>query len=106
MGVTNRDASLLTQKRRGIALNAYYQDWKTNTVNSSRAPGVGVYNAPGATSAEVLAQINLGCVSCYAYTNEQVKQGNTSSGQQYDSNVAVYPPNISHGGAHSSTGTS
>jgi hypothetical protein len=106
MGVTNRDASWLTQKRRGIALNAYYQDWKSKTVNSANVTGSPVLNAPAGTSAEVVAQIGLGCTTCYAYNNLQVQQGNTSSGQRYDSNVAVYPDNVSRGGASGSTGTS
>jgi hypothetical protein len=50
MGVTNRDASLNTQKRRGAAVNSYFQDWTANTVNSTRANQA--LKAPAATSAE------------------------------------------------------
>jgi len=105
MGVTNRDASWLTQKRRGVALNGYYQSWKANTVNSSNSPGL-VFTPPGATGAETLTNAHLGECVCYTYNNALVQQGNTSSGQRYDSNQAVYPPNFSSGGASGLTGTS
>jgi hypothetical protein len=99
MAPTNRDASRLTEQRRNIALNAYYNDWKS-TMNTPTGPKVAV--APARTSAEVVAEIKLGCIACNAVSNEALK----TSGQVYDHNVSLYPPNRSSGGAHGLTGTS
>jgi hypothetical protein len=86
MGVTNRDSSLLTQKRRGIAENSYYQQWAAATMSNVR-PQQGL-KAPAIVSAENLTEINLGCATCAANASPQT-----------DSNLAAYPFNPSSGGA-------
>jgi hypothetical protein len=83
MGVTNRDSSALTMKRRGIAENSYYTQWKAATVNNSN-PQQGL-KAPAAVSAAVVTEIALGCSTCAS--------GGT------DPNNATYPFNPSSGGA-------
>ena len=112
MPCANRDASWLTQKRRGVALNSYYNSWKAATVNSSTG-GNQAMKAPCATGAEVHSEIKVGCTAAYAYNNNQVRLGDTSSsavlgfaGLPYDANVALYPANVSRGGGHGATGTS
>ena len=86
MGVSNRDASLLTQKRRNIAVNAYYESWKsaTNTGNSA-------ITGPARASAEVVSEKNLGCTACFILTNTT------------DANQLRYPTNVS---SRKDTGTS
>jgi len=113
MPCTNRDASLLTKKRRGVAEYSYYNDWRSNTVNNNSGFTNQAVIAPARTSAEVLSEIKLGCQTAYAYNNQLVQNGNTSAsaamgfpGARYDANVAVYPPNVSAGGAPGLTGTS
>jgi len=105
MPCANRDASWLTQKRRGVALNSYYNSWKAATVNSSTG-GNQAMKAPCATGAGVHSEIFVGGQACNAYNNNQVRLGDTSSGQVYDANVALYPANVSRGGGHGATGTS
>jgi hypothetical protein len=99
MPCTVRDASLVTTKNRGKALNAYYNDWKNSvggtTPNSALTP-------PAMTSAEVVAEIREGCVACNAVSNEAAKV----LGQTYDANVSLYPFNPSSSGASGLTGTS
>jgi hypothetical protein len=86
MGVTNRDSSILTQKRRGIAENSYYTQWKAATVNTSTPlPGI---TSPARVSAEVVSEIRLGCATCAANANPQT-----------DRNLSAYPFNPSSGGA-------
>lgn len=113
MPCTNRDASVLTKKRRGVAEYSYYTSWKAATVNNNSGFNNQAVIAPARTSAEVVSEIKLGCQTAYAYNNSQVQLGNTSAsaavgfpGAVYDSNVAVYPFNPSSGGADGSTGTS
>ena len=81
MGVTIRDASLLTQKKRNMAENAYYTAWKTaaNSGNSAATP-------PARTSAEVLSEIRLGCTQCLVNSSSNV-----------DPNMTRYPANPSSG---------
>jgi len=86
MGVTNRDASILTKKNRGVAQNAYYQQWYNATVVNGR-PGVA---GPASTSAEVVAEIRVGCTECA--TLDAVAAGT-------DRNASQYPFNPSSGGA-------
>ena len=93
MPCANRDASLLTQKRRGMALNSYYNSWKAATVNSSSG-GVAATTGPARTSAEVIGEIYLGCQTCNAI--------NATT----DPNVSRYPSNPSAGGARGLTGSS
>ena len=100
MPCTVRDASLVTTKNRGIALNAYYNDWKNSVVNSNR-PNAAL-TPPANTGAEVVAEIREGCVACNALTNETAK----ILGQTYDRNVSLYPANPSAGGASGLSGTS
>jgi len=100
MGTTVRDASMVTLKKRNIALNSYYNSWKAATVLSS-AP-VAATTGPGRTSAELIKEIQLGCIACNAVSNETAK----NAGQAYDRNVSLYPTNPSAGGASGLTGTS
>jgi len=62
MGVTNRDSSLLTMKRRGQAENSYYTQWYAATVSKTN-PQQAV-TGPARVSAEVIKEITLGCSSC------------------------------------------
>lgn len=97
MNVAVRDASLVTTRNRNKALNAYYQDWKSATVNSSNAnPAL---KAPAATGAEVVAQIKEGCVACQIYTNSRITPNP-------DPNQVLYPFNPSACGAASRSGAS
>lgn len=100
MGVTNRDASLNTQKRRGAAVNSYFQGWSNATVNSSNANHA--LKAPAATSAEVVSQIYTGGV-VENTLNNQIARVN---GLTNDGNTALYPDNRSAGGAGGLTGSS
>ena len=100
MPCANRDASTVTTKNRGKALNSYYNDWKTAVVLSSR-PNAALI-APAFTSAEVISEIREGCVACNAVSNESAK----ILGQAYDANVSLYPNNRSRGGASGTTGVS
>ena len=84
MPCTNRDASLLTQKRRGIALKSYYDSWKAATVNRTK-DGNQAATGPARTNAEVISEIYLGCQAC---------------------NTTGYPFNPSAGGAGGLTGSS
>ncbi len=95
-----RDASLVTLKNRGIAVNAYKAAFTAATMNTAAANAALV--APGVTGAETLIQARTGCEACNALTNEAAKV----VGQTYDSNVSLYPFNPSAGGAGSLTGTS
>jgi len=81
MGVGIRDASLLTQKRRNMADNAYYNDWK-----AAAAAGNAGMMAPAKTTAEVFTQIKLGCTTC------AIIEENGS-----DPNKQRYPTNVSSG---------
>ena len=83
MGVTNRDSSVLTMKRRGQAENSYYTQWYAATVSQSK-PQQGA-TAPARVSAQVITEIALGCSTCAS--------GGT------DRNNAAYPFNPSSGGA-------
>lgn len=98
MGTANRDASQITMRNRNKALNSYYDAWKSATVNSS-APTQGL-KAPAGTSAEVVAQVQAGCVACTIYTNTRVSASNP------DPNQTLYPSNLSRGGASSTTNQS
>jgi len=113
MPCTNRDASLLTKKRRGVAEYSYYNDWRSNTVNNKSGFTNQAVIAPARTSAEVIGEIKLGCQTAYAYNNQLVQNGNSTfsvavgfPGATYDANVAQYPPNRSSGGAPGLTGSS
>ena len=97
MPCTIHDASLLTQKRRNKALNAYYNDWKSATNAGNMA-----VTGPAKTSAEVVTEIKLGCNACNAVSNEALK----NSGAVYDRNVSLYPNNPSRGGPEGLTGSS
>jgi len=80
MGVTNRDSSLLTMKRRGMAENSYYTQWVAATVRSSN-PQQGL-TAPARVSSAVVSQITLGCATCAANEGRDPNLGvfNPSSG--------------------------
>jgi hypothetical protein len=81
MGVANRDSSLLTQKRRNMAQNAYYNGWKAAVL----AGNAGL-TSPGKSGAEVLSEIKLGCTAC------TIIEENGS-----DPNKQRYPANFSSG---------
>jgi hypothetical protein len=97
MPPTVRDASLVTQRKRNIALNSYYETWKAATVNSSNPTSA--LKAPAATGAEVVKQISAGCRACYVLDNEALKEQGLG-----DPNVSRYPANPSAGGASGLTG--
>ncbi len=99
MPTTVRDASLVTQRKRNMALNSYYETWKAATVNSS-SPVSGL-KAPAATGAEVVKQISAGCRACYILENEALKEQGLG-----DPNLSRYPANPSAGGASGLTGQS
>ena len=99
MPPTVRDASLVTQRKRNMALNSYYETWKAATVNSS-SPVSGL-KAPAATGAEVVKQISAGCRACYILDNEALKEQGLG-----DTNLSRYPANPSAGGASGLTGQS
>ena len=69
MGVANRDASQLTKARRNRAENAYSNDWKSAIAN-----GVSAASSPARTSAEVVTEIKLGCVSCFSINGNDINQ--------------------------------
>ena len=95
-----RDASQVTLKNRGIALNAYKSAFTSATMNTAAANAALV--APGVTSAETLIQARVGCEACVAVDNF-----NTAAlGGTTDPNIARYPNNPSAGGAPSLTGSS
>ena len=97
MPVTIRDASLLTAQRRNKALNAYRNDWAAAIIAGNPSA-----TQPAKTSAEVVAEIKLGCIACNVVSNEARK----TSGLSYDPNQSLYPFNPSQGGASGLTGTS
>jgi hypothetical protein len=99
MPTTVRDASLVTQRKRNMALNSYYETWKAATVNSS-SPVSGL-KAPAATGAEVVKQISAGCRACYILENEALKEQGLGN-----PNLSRYPANPSAGGASGLTGQS
>lgn len=80
MGVTNRDSSLLTQKRRGMAENSYYQQWSTATMSNAN-PQQGL-KAPAIVSSAVVSEIKIGCATCAAVESKDPNLGvfNPSSG--------------------------
>ena len=82
MGVANRDASLLTQKRRNMAENAYYNGWKAAVA----AGGNTALTGPARAGADVLSEIKLGCTAC------TILEENGS-----DPNKTRYPANFSSG---------
>jgi len=89
MGVANRDSSLLTQKRRNMAENAYYNGWKAAVA----AGGNAALTGPAKAGAEVLSEIKLGCTACTIIAengsdpNKQRYPANFSSGK----NTGVSP---------------
>lgn len=94
-----RDASLVTIKNRNIALNNYYNDWKTNTMSAVRPSQA--LTTPGFTGAETLVQAKDGCVQCTVLSNIAL---NTLNGAA-DRNLLPLA-NQSRGGAPASTTTS
>jgi hypothetical protein len=95
-----RDASLVTLKNRGIALNAYKTAFANATMNTATANAALI--APGVTSAETLPQARVGCEACVALDNFNA----AALGQTTDPNISRYPFNPSAGGASGLTGTS
>jgi hypothetical protein len=95
-----RDASLVTLKNRGIAINAYKSAFTSATMNTAAANGALV--APGVTGAETLIQARVGCEACVAIDAFNA----AAAGQTTDPNISRYPANPSAGGAASLTGSS
>ena len=84
MGTANRDASQVTVRKRNMAENAYYEQWKNVTVTPTGAVSQAATRPTGAGAA-VVSEIRLGCTACYAATGVDVNQGqidNRSSGGQ------------------------
>ena len=82
MGTGNRDASQVTVRKRNMAENAYYEQWKNATVTPTGAVNHAVTRPTGAGAA-VVSQIGLGCTACYAATGVDSNQNqiqNRSSG--------------------------
>ncbi len=103
MGVTNRDASLLTQRNRNRALYSYKAAFTSATMTPTNGgPSSAAMTGPATTGAETLIEANLGCRACTVLSNEASK----NAGQTYDLNTALYEPNASVCGASSKTGTS
>lgn len=84
MGTTNRDASQVTVKKRNMAENAYYNDWKNVTVTPTNGKVSSAVTRPTGAGAAVVAEIKLGCTACFVENN----------GDQ-DPNQMRYPPNRS-----------
>lgn len=99
MPCTVHDASLVTARKRNIALNSYYQTWKTATVKSSSP--LPALKAPAGNGAELVKQIFLGGTAEYILANEALKEKGLG-----DRNVSRYPANPSAGGASGLTGQS
>ena len=89
MSLTVRDASLVTKNNRNKAVNSYYNEWKSATVNSSN-PSQATTTPTGA-GAEVIGQIKLGCEACRAESSFGVLPNP-------DPNVERYPFNPSTNG--------
>ncbi len=95
MPCTVRDASLVTKKNRDIAVASYQASFVAATMNTPNANAA--LTPPAATSAEVVKQVQLGCMACDALANWNAN---------IPSNNARYPFNPSAGGASSVTATS
>ena len=83
MGTTNRDASQVTIKKRNMAENAYYNDWKNVTVTPTGNVSTAATRPTGAGAA-VVAEIKLGCTACFVENNND-----------QDPNQLKYAPNRS-----------
>ena len=84
MGTTNRDASQVTVKKRNMAENAYYNDWKNVTVTPTNGNANMAATRPTGAGAAVVAEIKLGCTACFVENNND-----------QDPNQLQYPPNRS-----------
>jgi hypothetical protein len=101
MPTTVRDASLVTTRNRNIAEFSYYTAWKNETANT---PGNANFalKQPVVGGANSVSEVTLGGIATNAFNNEFLKSGANPtffSTLGYDSNVALYPPNPSSGGA-------
>ena len=94
--LTVRDASLVTKRNQGKAVNSYYNDWKAATVTAAPAAMNPSLKAPGITGAESLIDNRIGCNACTVYANELKKQVNPAD-TTIDANMALYPANPSSG---------
>ena len=103
--LTVRDASLVTKRNQGKAVNSYYTQWKDATVNA--APGVlnMAATSPGQTGAEALIEKKVGCDACVVYANELKRQVNPAD-TTIDANLSLYPFNPSSSGGINSQGPS
>lgn len=102
MGVTNRDASLLTQRNRNRALYSYKAAFTNATMTTNGVPSTAGLTGPATTGAETLTEANLGCRACTVLTNEI----NRNLGLPNDANTTLYEANPSVCGGPSKTATS
>jgi hypothetical protein len=103
--LTVRDASLVTKRNQGKAVNAYYNDWKSRTVTASPAALNMAATSPGVSGAESLIEKKVGCDACVVYSNELLKRANPSD-PAVDANLSLYPANASSSGGINSQGPS
>ena len=83
-----RDASVVTKRNQGIAANAYYNQWTTATNTTSNQ----ALRAPGASGAESLIAVRVGCTACAIISND-LNVGTAA----YDANLGAIP---NRSGAH------
>jgi hypothetical protein len=77
-----RDASVVTKRNQGIAANAYYNQWKSATNTMSNM----ALKAPGASGAESLISVRVGCTACAIVSND-LNVGTAA----YDVNLGAIP---------------
>lgn len=68
MNVAVRDASLVTERNRNKALSSYNVQFQNATMLSAN-PNQALIAGPCGMSAEVVAQVKLGCIACEQLTN-------------------------------------
>ena len=84
-----RDASMVTKRNQGIAANAYYTKW-TDATPTTRV----TMKAPGASGAESLIAVRVGCTACAVVSNDLAVGTAT-----YDTNLAaIQNRSGAHGG--------
>ena len=68
MSCTVRDASLITKNNRNKAVNAYYNQWKDATMNTTSVNS-SLIQGPAGAGAQVVSEIKLGCEQCVKLNN-------------------------------------
>lgn len=76
-----RDASMVTKRNQGVAANAYYTQWNAAPVTTRTT-----MKAPGASGAESLIAVRVGCTACAIVSND-LAVGTAG----YDTNLAAIP---------------